>query len=268
MNRFLPILLGLGLLLGPMATASADVKLSDGTMLSDKPFYIVSYVEAAPADTAAVSQLLRQQAADSMNDDGMVRMEVLQNIGRKNHFLMLEIWADPEMRAAHANAAHTIAFRKALEPHLYSPYDERAHVALDAGDAMALPDATDTSVFAVTHVDIIPPEQFAPCKRQVDEKGPCGNDLALDLAKASRGHKGAARFELLTQANRPNHMTLVEMWDTAADQEAHTVHADTRAFRDGLAGIAPGSGVQGDPQFLLNPLSGSLYDEGLYAIAR
>ena len=59
-------------------------------------------------------------------------------------------------------------------------------------------------------------------------------------------------------------MTVVEVWRSAKDQEAHTMHADTRNFRDGLAGVAPGSGVAADPLFVINPLSGSLYDEQLY----
>jgi hypothetical protein len=35
-------------------------------------------------------------------------------------------------------------------------------------------------------------------------------------------------------------------------------------FRDQLAGVAPGSGVNPNPLFVINPLSGSLYDEQLY----
>ena len=35
-------------------------------------------------------------------------------------------------------------------------------------------------------------------------------------------------------------------------------------FRDELSGIPPGSGVPSDPTVLLNPLTGSLYDERLY----
>jgi len=54
------------------------------------------------------------------------------------------------------------------------------------------------------------------------------------------------------------------MWRSAKDHEAHTVHTDTKRFRDGLSGVAPGSGVAGDPLFVINPLSGSLYDEQLY----
>jgi quinol monooxygenase YgiN len=44
----------------------------------------------------------------------------------------------------------------------------------------------------------------------VNESGPCGNELVLGLVKDSRDDDGVMRFDVLTQANRPNHMTLVE----------------------------------------------------------
>jgi hypothetical protein len=61
-------------------------------------------------------------------------------------------------------------------------------------------------------------------------------------------------------------MTIVEMWRSAKDHDAHIVHADTERFRESLAGVAPGSGVAADPLFVINPLSGSLYDEQLYTL--
>ncbi len=33
-----------------------------------------------------------------------------------------------------------------------------------------------------------------------------------------------------------------------------------------MSGVAPGSGVAADPLFVINPLSGSLYDEQLYTL--
>ncbi len=147
---------------------------------------------------------------------------------------------------------------------LYSPFDERAHVGLVAGDPAKEKKPGKRAVYVLTHVDIIPPEQFAPCKRQVKETGPCGNDLVTQLVAAGRKDKGNLRFDALTQANRPNHMMVVEVWASAADQAKHTVTKAVKDFRDELSGIPPGSGVASDPTVLLNPLTGSLYDERLY----
>ncbi len=51
MSRYVHLVLAsLFLMLGAASVMAADVKLGDGTMLPAKPFYIVTYVEAAPGD--------------------------------------------------------------------------------------------------------------------------------------------------------------------------------------------------------------------------
>jgi quinol monooxygenase YgiN len=247
-----------------MPLAQAQTKLRNGTVLSDKPYYIVTYVEVASSSAAKAAELIKAQRAAGAGQAGNLRFEALQRIGRPNHFVILEAWVDQDARNNHAKAAHTVAFRKSLQPLLYNPYDERPHAGLDAVDPRSIKNGTASTLFVVTHVDIIPPEQFAPCKRQVSESGPCGNDLVLAMVKASRKHAGNLRIDALTQTNRTNHMTIVEMWSNASDQAAHEVTGDIRTFRDGLFGITPGSGVPADPLFLFNPLTGSLYDERFY----
>ena len=265
MSRYVHLVLAsLFLMLGTASVMAADVKLGDGTMLSANPFYIVTYVEVAPTEIAEAKSLIKQLSADSKKDAGNLRYEVLQRIGRKNHFLILEAWADQDTRNAHAKAAHTLAFRKALQPLLYSPFDERAHVALVAGDPAKEPKPGKRAVYVLTHVDIIPPEQFPPCKRQVNESGPCGNALVKQLVAAGRKGAGNLRFDALTQANRPNHMMIVEVWKSSKTQKRHTVSKAVKDFRDELSGIPPGSGAPSDPTVLLNPLTGSLYDERVY----
>lgn len=244
--------------------ASADVELQDGTMLSDKPSFIVTYIEADVTRTDDVVALIRKQTEQSKADPGNLRFEGLQRIGEPNHFVILEAWTEPEARANHAAAEHTIAFRNALEPMLYAPYDERPHVGLVAVDPASLPAGTDSTIYVVTHADIIPTEQFAPCGRQVDPNGPCGNEMMTNLAAFSRKHEGNIRFDVLTQSNRSNHMTVVEMWDGAASQAAHQVNPEKKAFRNQLSGIPAEGGVNPDPQFVLNMLTGSLWDERLY----
>jgi quinol monooxygenase YgiN len=265
MPRHLHLILAfLFVMAGATSALAADVKLSNGTMLSAKPFYIVTYIEVDPSSTAEAKELISKHSAASRKDAGNLRYEVLQRIGRKNHFIILEAWSDQDARDAHAKAAHTLAFRKALQPLLYSPFDERAHVGLVAGDPAKEPKPGKRAVYVLTHVDIIPPEQFAPCKRQVKESGPCGNDLVMQLVAAGRKDAGNLRFDALTQANRPNHMEVVEVWKSSSAQRKHTVSKAVKDFRDELSGIPPGSGVPSDPTVLLNPLTGSLYDERLY----
>ena len=252
------------LALSSASAGAAEVKLRDGTVLPDKPYFIVSYIEAAPDAAGKVVDLIRKQVADSRKEKGNLRFEGLQRRGQTNHFAILETWADQASREAHAKGGHTVAFRKALQAHLYNPYDERPHVGLVAAEPKAVAAGKKGTVYVVTHADIIPPEQFPPCKRQVKETGPCGNAMIVKVAQDSRKHAGMVRFDVLTQSNRPNHMTVVEMWSSARAQRAHTVTPDVKNFRDALSGIVPGSGVSADPLFVLNPLTGSLYDERIY----
>lgn len=253
-------------LLLSIGMVSADTKLKDGTVLSDKPTFIVTYIEAEAGKSDDVIALLKAQSEASKAEDGNLRFETLQRINRDNHFVVLETWETPEARAAHAGAAHTIGYRAALEPMLYAPYDERPHVGLIAAEPGTTSAGNDSTIYVLTHADIIPPEQFAPCERQVDVNGPCGNDMLTKLAEFSREHDGNVRFDVLTQSNRSNHMTVVEMWDSADAQNAHQAMPDKKAFRNQLSGIPAAGGVNSDPQFVLNMLTGSLYDERLFKL--
>ena len=49
------------------AAAHADVTLQDGTVLSDTPTFIVTYIEADVASSVAVAELIRTQTADSLS---------------------------------------------------------------------------------------------------------------------------------------------------------------------------------------------------------
>jgi quinol monooxygenase YgiN len=268
MQRFLSAVL-FGLACVMMASgARADVKLANGHVLSAKPYFIITYVEAAPRQANKAAALIRAQRDASKADPGNLRFETLRRIGEKNHFMILEAWTDQAARDAHAKASHTVDFRKKLQPFLYSPYDERPHVGLVAADPAKTPQGSKRTVYVVTHVDIIPTEQFSPCKRQVDAAGPCGNAMVEKLVADSRKEKGNIRFDALTQASRPNHMAIIEMWKTPKAQKAHLTAAGTTAFRDELSGIKPGSGVNADPLFVPNPLSGSLYDERMYKLMK
>ena len=265
MQRFLSaVLLGFACVMIAAGGARADVKLANGQMLSAKPYFIITYIEAAPRQANKAAALIRAHRNASKADQGNLRFEALRRIGERNHFMILEAWTDQAARDAHAKAAHTVDFRKNLQPLLYSPYDERPHVGLAATDPAKTPQGSKRTVYAVTHVDIIPTEQFPPCKRQVDAAGPCGNAMVEKLVADSRKEKGNMRFDALTQESRPNHMAIIEMWRSPRAQEAHLTAAGTTAFRDELSGIKPGSGVNADPLFVPNPLSGSLYDERLY----
>ena len=194
--------------------------------------YVVSYVEAMPSAKDQASDMFRRLALLSRKEPGSVRFEVLQRIGYPDQFVVLEVWDDVRAHEAHAGAAHTQLFRENLKALLRAPYDERPHVTLSAGPGAA---AAKGAVFVVSHVDVVP--------KAKDE----GTEAVRQLATASRGTAGNQRFDALTQANRPNHMTLVEVWKDQKAVGTHSAAAHTKLFRDKLG-----------------PLTGALFDERFY----
>ena len=98
---------------------------------SETAVYMVSYIEVMPSSQGEASALFRQYREASRKDGGNVRLEVLQQSGRPDHFALVEIWQDQQAREAHVMAAHTRQFREKFQPLSGSLYDERLYKALD-----------------------------------------------------------------------------------------------------------------------------------------
>jgi quinol monooxygenase YgiN len=200
---------------------------------SEAAVYVVSYIEVMPPAQTEAMTLLRQYREASRKEAGNMRLEVLQQSARPDHFALLEVWQDQQAFEAHGKAAHTTQLRGNLQPLRVSPQDERLHKGLAVGGVQTAGAAGAT--YVLTHADAIPP----------------GKDEALallkQLAETSRNNNGNVRFEVLQQSSRQNHCTIVEIWQDQQALEAHAMAAHTRQFRDRF-----------------QPLSGSLYDERLY----
>lgn len=92
------------------------------------------------------------------------------------------------------------------------------------------------NLYVVTHVDIV---------------APGGNleeplNLLREFVAETRKDPGAVRAELLQQDNRHNHFTIVEVWQTRRDFDAHLGAAHTKRFREKI-----------------QPMLGSPFDERL-----
>jgi quinol monooxygenase YgiN len=206
--------------------------------------YAVTYIEVEPVQADAARRLLaryREALKDNIpKDGGVLELAVFEQIGRPNHFAIVERWPSAKAREDNAASAPRQAFRSALTPLLIAPYDERPHFALSvASPPSGASPATPAGVFVITHVDLVPP------KRED------GVAAVRTLAERSAGAAGNLRFDALVQASRPNHLTLVEGWTDAAAQEAHSASDAARSFRT-----------------TLGPMSGALYDERLYTLLK
>jgi quinol monooxygenase YgiN len=199
----------------------------------DGPRYVVTYIEAKPNAALEGEKLVRQFRDATRKEPGNLRAEALRRIGQINHFVLLEAWKDQAAVDAHFKAPAAVQFREKIKPIQNAPVDDRVHFPLSAGPLGVK--ATGAAVAVVTHVDVIPPQREN------------GTAFTKQLAEDSRKEAGNLRFEAVTQVNRQNHFTVIEVWRDARAADAHSMAEHTRAFRDKLA-----------------PATGALYDERFY----
>jgi quinol monooxygenase YgiN len=222
------------MLIAAAAAAAATAALAQApTPAPTGTAYVVTYIEVAPSAQGDVASLLKSVAAASRKEAGNERYDVLQRIDRENQFAILEAWTDLKAAEAHQGGAALKQFKDKLKPLQISFYDERPSNGL----AVAPPagEGGRDAVYAVTHVDVTPPNKDACIV------------MLKQLADDARKEPGVVQFEAWQQNNRGNHFTLAETWKSRAAIDGHIVTAATKEFRDKLG-----------------PMSGALYDERLY----
>ncbi len=206
---------------------------SAGQTTPDTSLYAVSYVDVVPASRGPAAAALKRYRDASRKDDGFVRIEFFEQIGRPGHFAVLETWRDQKASDAHGMAAHTQQLLSALQPIRSSGYDQRPYKTVTVGPVPAA--AGGQTIFVITHVDVVPNPQNDP------------PGLLRRLAETSRSEKGNVRFDVLQHLMRANHFTIVEAWPSQSALDAHAAAAHTKQYRD-----------------TLQPMSGGPLDERLY----
>jgi quinol monooxygenase YgiN len=197
--------------------------------------YAVAYVEVMPSARAAMVAALKQYRDTSRNEGGYVRFDLLEQVGRPGHFVVIETWKDQTAFDAHGRAAHVKPFQDALQSIRVSGYDQRPYKPLTV--ASARPAGNGQAVHVVAHVDI-----GGGAQAQADALG-----LLKRLADASRKEQGGVRFDVLQHAMRANHFTVVETWQSMEAFDAHAAALHTKQYRDAV-----------------QPMTGSPLDERLH----
>ena len=111
----------------------------------------VIYFEVAPAEigrTAAVLKTYRQAAQKAA---GVIRIQVLQQIGRPNFFAIAEKWSNGAALQAQLASADNRKLRDELQAALISPFDERLLASVTAQAASR--DASDQANYVLTQAD-------------------------------------------------------------------------------------------------------------------
>jgi len=210
--------------------ASSTLGPQSGADAPDTAFHAVSYVEVMPSSRTPAVAAFRQLRDATRKQDGFVRLEIFEQIGRPGHFAVIETWRDQKAFDAREGAAQK-QFLDTLRPIRVSDYDQRPYKTLTVGPAP--PASNSQAISVVAHVDTVAAPQ-APA-------------LLKRLAEASRREDGNIRFDVLQHAMRANHFTVVETWQNQKALDAHAAAAHTKQYRDEL-----------------QPMSGSPLDERVY----
>ena len=228
-HRLLCLLLGLVVL-----PSSLNLAVTIHAQASaDTAHYAVSYVEVLPSARPAMVAALKQYRDTSRREDGYLRFDMLEQIGRPGHFAILETWKDQEAFDAHGIAAHLMAFLDALKSLRLSGYDQRPYKTLTVASAAAV--GNGRAIYVVTHVDTVG-------GGQTDAPG-----LLTRLAEASRKEEGCLRFDVVQHTMRANHFTVIEIWENQKTRDAHAAALHTKQYRN-----------------VLQPMSGSPLDERVF----
>lgn len=181
---------------------------------------VVTYIEVQPGRTSEAIKLLNDYCVSSPS--GIL---ALQEIHRKNRFVVIESWEDESAFQAHQ--------RPDLRNIQNCPNDQRVHTSFAVG-ASQPPSAT--ALYLVTHVDVPPPRK--------DET----EILLKHIAEQSLTHPGNLRYDVFQQhAPRTNHFTVVECWLDENAFAAHETQAHTLQYREAVG-----------------PMLGAPYDDRLY----
>ena len=209
--------------LGPQVRADA---------LPDTTFYAVSYVETTASSTRAAIAAFQRYRDANRREDGFIRIECFEQIGRPGHFAIVEAWRD-EWAFNARNAAAPTGLLSALQDIRVSGYDQRPYKPLSTAAGSA--STGRQAVFVIAHVDVTPNPQVAVLLRR--------------LAEASRREPGNLRFDVVQHTMRANHFTVIEAWRDQQALDAHVAAAHTKRYRDEL-----------------QPMTGSPLDERVYRI--
>jgi quinol monooxygenase YgiN len=118
LSRFLAPLAALAMVAAPCAIASAD---------ETPPVTVITHFDIIPTFTDQAVPLLEQFVTDSRSDPGTKYFTLITWAPTTNHFQLLEVFDSLEAFNRHVSAAHTIAFRTAIQPYIGAPVDERLY---------------------------------------------------------------------------------------------------------------------------------------------
>jgi quinol monooxygenase YgiN len=197
--------------------------------------YGVSSLDVAPDAVAQGVAILKQYRDTGRQQSGNLGVDLLQEAGWPNRFMIYETWKDQAAYDANEKAGRTGELRSKLAPITGAPYDRRDYHVISVGPAK--PASGAGAVYMQLHLDVFPPG-LAPALAAVKQ-----------VAEAARKGEGNLRFDVVQSVKiNTSHMTLFGAWQSRKAFDEYESSPYGRHFRDAVG-----------------PLLGSPYDDRLYA---
>jgi quinol monooxygenase YgiN len=197
--------------------------------------YGVSSLDVAPDAVAQGIAILKQYRDSARPQAGNLGVDLLQELGWPNRFVIYETWKDQAAYDANEKADRTVQLRSKLAPITGAPYDRRDYHVISVGPAK--PATAAGAVYMQLHLDVVPPG-LAPALAAVKQ-----------VAEAARKGEGNLRYDVLQSVKiNVSHMTFFGAWVSRKAFDDYESSAYGRHFRDAVG-----------------PLLGSPYDDRLYA---
>lgn len=96
------------------------------------PILVVTHVDFIPTNLTQGLPALEQFAQQSRSDPGARSFTLITWAPTTNHFQLIEVFDSITAFNNHVQAAHTVAFRAAIQPQIGALYDERLYELADA----------------------------------------------------------------------------------------------------------------------------------------
>jgi len=197
------------------------------------PAPVLAQGQPAGAEPPAARMVVSYFEAALSGDRAHPRTEVLAEQGRPERLVVIESWPAGVAPDDGARAA----LEQAAEPLVQAPVDSRAHGALTE----LLPASARGPFHMLMHVDVVP----------------AGAEMGAKVLAAQRASvlaAGALGFEAATQAGKPNHFAIHEVWASRAAYQAYAATPAGRALRTQLA---TAKGALFDDRFYVVPGGGA-----------
>ena len=101
------------------------VALGANAQSAQSYFYVVAHVDVPPPNLTKTVALLKQFAADTRKQPGLIRVDIQEEDALPNHFAGISVWRDKAAFEVHQGEATTKRFREELYPLLGAPLDQR-----------------------------------------------------------------------------------------------------------------------------------------------